>query len=128
MNINNNPQKSDISPSSSPFIVGSQENNMIRRVEGINASWKYRRYLQNNANMIMDYNKTLVMNEYDAANQYSNDQNSANIPFLYQSCLETTQPFGYENSDLKQAYLAKKQAQHMKRAPEIHLNLNPFRK
>ena len=117
MNINNNRQNSDIPP----FIVGSQENNMIRRAEGINASWKYRKYLQNNANMIIEYNKTLVMNEYDAANHYSNNQHSANIPFLYRSCLETTQPFGYENSDLKQAYLAKKQAQCMKRAPEIHI-------
>lgn len=117
MNINNNPQKSDVPP----FIVGSQENNMIRRAEGINASWKHRQYLQHNANMIMEYNKTLVMNEYNAANHYTNNQNSANIPFLYRSCLETTQPFGYENSDLKQAYLAKKHAQCMKHAPEIHI-------
>ena len=119
MNINNR-QKSDIPP----FIVGSQENNMLHKMEGINASWKYRRYLQNNANMIMDYNKTLVMNEFNASNQYSNYQNSANIPFLYSSPLETTQPFGYENSDLKQAYLVKKQAQCMKRAPEIHIAKN----
>lgn len=117
MNINNNPQKFNVPP----FIVGSQENNMIRRIEDINASWKYRRYLQNNANMIMDYNKTLVMNEFNASNHYSNNQNSANIPFLYRSPLETTEPFGYENSNLKQAYLAKKQAQIMKRAPEIHI-------
>lgn len=116
MNINNNPQKSDIPP----VIIGSQENNMLRRVEGINASWKHRRYLQNNASMIIDYNKTLVMNEFNASNHYSNNQNSSNIPFLYRSDLETTQPFGYENSDLKQAYLAKRQAQSMKRAPEIH--------
>lgn len=117
MNIDNNRQKSDIPP----FIVGSQENNMIRNSEGINASWKYRQYLQKNADMIMNYNKTLVMNEYNTFNYYTNHQNSANIPFLYKSCFETTQPFGYENSDLKQAYLAKKQAQCMKRAPEIHV-------
>jgi len=120
MNIDNNSKISQFPP----FIVGSQENNMIRNAEGINSSWKYRRYLQNNAKTIMEYNNTLVMNEFNASNHYSNNQNSANIPFLYKSSLETTQPFGYENSDLKQAYLAKKQAQVLKRAPEIHFMRN----
>lgn len=119
MDINLN-QKSQISP----FIVGSEENKMIRQAENINASWKYRRYLQNNAKTIMDYNKTIVLNEFNNANYYTNDQNSANIPFLYNSCLENTKPFGYENSDLKQAYLAKVQAKTMKQSPEIHLSLD----
>lgn len=116
-NINNNPIKSQ----TPPFIVGNLQNNMIHKFEGINSSWKYRQYLQNNANMIMDYNKILVSNEYNNTNFYTNDQNSANIPFLYQSCLERTQPFGYETSDLKEAFLTKQQLQCVKRAPEVHV-------
>ena len=122
MNINNNKQKSDIPP----FIVGSQQNTMLHKAECINSSWKYRRYLQKNATTIMNYNKTSVLNESNTADYYTNNQNSANIPFLYSSCLESTQPFGYENSDLKQHYLAKKQAECIKSAPEIHFTTNLF--
>ena len=117
MNFN---QKSQLSP----FIGNNDKNKMIRQTENINSSWNYRRYLQNNAKTIMEYNKTLVSNEFNCSNYYTNDQNSANIPFTYNSCFENTKPFGYENTDLKQAYLVKVQEKTMKQSPEIHLSLD----
>lgn len=109
-----------------PFIRGSEENVEIRSAENINASWKYRKYLQDNATTIIDYNKNSVCNDFNQCNKYSNNQHSANIPFRYQSSLETTKPFGYQNSDLKEQYLAKQQNQSMKSSPELLAQVAKF--
>ena len=42
---------------------------------------------------------------------------STGTPFLYKSCTESTQPFGYQNSDLKKLYLDKYQLQSRLSAP-----------
>ena len=43
----------------------------------------------------------------------------SNTPFLYTSCMEKTQPYGYNDSDLKNLYLSSIQLQSRMVAPII---------
>ena len=40
-----------------------------------------------------------------------------NVPYLYQSCLNKNQPFGYEDSNLKNLYLSREQLATIKAEP-----------
>jgi len=52
--------------------------------------------------------------------RYGNsEQASSNSPFLYKSTLEKSQPFGYENSDLKNNYVSKFQLESRMVTPVI---------
>ena len=48
-----------------------------------------------------------------------NKQPTPNTPFLYSSCMEKSQPYGYENSDLKNIYLSRQQLQCRMVAPVL---------
>jgi len=104
---------------SAVYIPGSETNIKIRNSENINASWKYRKYLQENATSIMKYNQLLNCSDYNCDYNYTNNQISPNTPFLYNSCLDNRHQFGYENSNMKQQFLSKQQLECRKVAPEI---------
>jgi hypothetical protein len=91
---------------------GAVINKNIRESQGITTNWQYRKYLTENAD------KIIKTNQLDACDQCSscptrngNDINIGNTPFLYESCSDTAQPYGYENSDLKNMYLSEYQLQ-----------------
>ena len=68
--------------------------------------------MQNNADSIIKYNQLEACDECcSCPTIYSNKQQELNTLFLYKSCLQTTKPYGYENSDLKEIYLSKYQLQ-----------------
>jgi hypothetical protein len=46
-------------------------------------------------------------------------QPQSNVPYVFTSVLENSQPFGYENSDLKNYYLSRQQLQARMIAPVI---------
>jgi hypothetical protein len=94
----------------------------IKSESNINSSWKYRQYLQNNANHIMKYNTmefiyTSGNNPYSVANKVS----SENTPYLYSSTYDNRKPtIGINNSDLKHDYIKKNQLNSRMVAPTIH--------
>ena len=99
---------------------GGAINENIRKEEGIKSNWQYRQYLTKNADSI------ILGNQLDACNQcctcparYGNDQPQTGTPFLYKSCTESTQPFGYQTSDLKNAYLSSYQLECRLTAPVL---------
>jgi hypothetical protein len=49
-------------------------------------------------------------------------QPQRNVPFVFDSVLDSSQPFGYENSDLKNYYLSRQQLQARMIAPVITQN------
>ena len=104
------------------WIPGAEINKQIQSYYNINSNWKYRTYLQKNANAIMDYNKNLVCNESDCLEHYYNTQPTSNTPFVYQTCSDNTATVGYEGSDLKKLYLSRQQLQSKLVAPEIKYN------
>ena len=80
---------------------------------GFTSNWQYRKYLQENATNIINYNK---LNHQQPV--YINNQQSSNSPYLFKYT-SNTPPFGYENSDLKSMYLNNKNIQTNLVAPEI---------
>jgi hypothetical protein len=42
-----------------------------------------------------------------------------NVPFVFASALDSSQPFGYETSDLKNMYLSRNELQSRMSAPHI---------
>lgn len=87
---------------------GNAVNESIRRAEGITTNWDYRRYLTTNADQIMNINRIDAVNASGhgsfEVNPYEQEQHR-NVPFMYSSVMDTREPFGYVQSDLKDVYL-----------------------
>ena len=91
---------------------GSVINDRIRQEANIKSNWEYRRYLSNNADAIIKFNQLSACGDCCAntaqfvPNTNENNNVNNNSPYLFKSCLDTSRPYGYENSDLKNIYLA----------------------
>ena len=87
---------------------GGAVNEHIRKEANIKSNWEYRQYLSKNADALIKYNQESACDNCCAnSSQYGNNVPvSNNSPYLFKSCLDTTQKFGYENSDLKNLYLS----------------------
>ena len=69
---------------------------------------------------IIKYNQMEACNECcNCPTTYGKPLDEPNKPFLYKSCVQSTQPFGYENSDLKSLYLSEYQLQCRMYTPVI---------
>lgn len=100
------------------WLPGDQINNQIKEENNIKTNWQYRKFLINNAEEIMKQNSVLACDQCcTCPARYGDDQPQTGTPFLYKSCTESTQPFGYQNSDLKKLYLDKYQLQSRLSAP-----------
>ena len=91
---------------------GAFVNEEIKVRENIKTNWQYRQYLTNNADNIIKYNQLAACDQCCyCPPKYGNNKEMSNTPFLYKSCTESSQPYGYENSNLKKLYLDKYQLQ-----------------
>ena len=88
-------------------------NEKIRQESGIKTNWQYRKYLMENADQIIKYNQLGACNECSSTSNYSDEET------LNKSNLVNSQPFGYENSDLKNRYLSRQQLQERMVTPVI---------
>ena len=99
-------------------------NDKIQADSGITSNWKYRQYLQKNANHIMKYNT--MESFYASGNNPSailNTTPSSNVPHLFNSIHDTSSPaFGLNNSDLKQDYMTRQQLNAKMVSPTIPTN------
>jgi hypothetical protein len=89
-------------------------NNKIHQESGITSNWKYRQYIQNNANHIMKYNSMEYIyasgnNPYfdQGSSNVEQSEPSANVPHRFSSLHDPS--YGFSNSDLKQDFLKKQQ-------------------
>jgi hypothetical protein len=99
-------------------------NRKIQVDSGISSNWKYRQYIQKNANEIMKYNTMEYINS-SGNNPYTllNIKPVQNTPYLYNSVHDTNNPpYGFRNSDLKQDYIKKVQMRSRMVAPNISTN------
>jgi hypothetical protein len=91
---------------------------------GISSNWKYREYMQKNANQIMKYN-TMESIYTSGNNPYTvlNTAPTNKSPYLYSSNYDTSNPaYGFRNSDLKQEYMTKQQMKAKMVSPSIPTN------
>ena len=96
-------------------------NNKIHVESGITSNWKYRQYIQNNANHIMKYN-TMEYIYSSGNNPYAitDTDGSNNTPYKFTSLYDPSRPNnGSNNSDLKQDFLKKQQMNARMIAPSI---------
>ena len=96
-------------------------NNKIHVDAGINSNWKYRKYIQKNANEIMKYNTMQSINA-SGNNPYTllNNTPTNNVPQLFTSIYDTNN--FTTNSDLKADYMKKEQMKGRMIAPSISTN------
>lgn len=102
----------------------SSTNKKIQVDADITSNWKYRQYIQKNANDIMKYNTMEYINA-SGNNPYTllNTNPVGNTPYLYNSVHDSNNPeYGFSNSDLKKDYMSKIQIKSRMIAPSISTN------
>ena len=113
-----------VNPLESSWQPDAKTNNKIHVDSGITSNWKYRQYIQNNANNIMKYNSMEYI--YASGNNpyaVSNKIPSANVPYKFSSLYDPKKPnYGYSDSDLKQEFLKKQQLSARMIAPSFKTN------
>ena len=94
-------------------------NNNIKVDANIKSNADYRKYLINNADKIIRLNQYQACNNCGTCINLDQDNNlgSTNTPYIFNNALSNNQPFGYENSDLKQLYLSREQLKVLKTTP-----------
>ena len=92
---------------------GAQVSNDIRKQADIKTNWQYRKYMVQNADAIIKHNQMTACDQCCACTaRYGVTKNNVpSTPYVFQSCSDKSQPFGYENSDLKSLYLSKYELQ-----------------
>ena len=100
----------------------AQTNNKIQTESNLTSNWKYRQYMQQNANQIMKYNTMQTFYE-SGNNPYSvlNTGQTNKTPILFKSTYDTNN-LG-QISDLKRDYLKKEQMKSKMVSPYISTNL-----
>lgn len=96
-------------------------NNKIIQDSNIMSNWKYRQYIQQNANQIMKYNSMESINASGNNPYYGTDasQSTSNIPHLYNSLQSKSIT---HDSDLKRDFLNKQRLNARMVAPSISTN------
>lgn len=92
---------------------GSKTSDDIKEKAGIKSNWQYRKYMQDNADLIIKKNQLDSCDDCCScpANYGTQNEYQKRTPFLYKSCIDKSEPFGYEKSDLKTDYLTSYQLQ-----------------
>jgi len=102
------------------WLPGAAINNKIRENAGIKTNKEYRQYLQTNAKEIIQTNQLQACDYCCACPPvFGNNQPIPKTPYLYKSSMSSTQPYGYENSDLKKIYLSGKQLETRLHTPYL---------
>jgi hypothetical protein len=85
----------------------------------IKSNFDYRKYLTNNASELMKTNGVAACNSVGNCNFNTeiNRRFTHYNKYLYKSCDDNTQPYGYESSDLKNMYLNREALQSRLIAP-----------
>ena len=92
-------------------------NKELMERNGITTDLDYRKFLTNNAETIINTNKKEACDQVGICKYGPPLKIQNNGKYLYRSCQDMTQPFGYENSDLKKLYLSREDLHSRLSAP-----------
>jgi len=98
---------------------GAVINKQIRKENNITTNSQYRQFLTENADSIIKSNQMDACDNCCYCPAMKSGEPISNTPFLYTSCMEKTQPYGYDDSDLKNLYLSSNQLESRMVAPII---------
>ena len=99
------------------YNTASELNKRLKQSNNIQDNNSYRAFLTQNAKNIIEQNRREACNQVGICKYGSNLRVSNNGKYLYKSCQDKTQPFGYETSDLKNMYLTRQDLQSRMSAP-----------
>tara|TARA_Y100000768_G_scaffold386913_1_gene376524 strand:- start:3143 stop:3559 length:417 start_codon:yes stop_codon:yes gene_type:complete len=109
----------------SNYEASNLSDKKIKENINIKNNFQYRQYLQNNADSIIKKNQENACYECSTCN-YLNDTNTNidthSTPYVFNSTLSKDQPFGYQDSDLKNLYLSKQELNSVLNNPRIEIN------
>lgn len=107
----------------------SKINDAILADQKITSNWMYRQHLQKNAKTIMENNFIETANDtgyhippVDFQKLLVSPSNDKNVPYLYTTIQDTTKPFGYQDSDLKDLYMTREQLNAMRVIPTVQMD------
>ena len=89
-------------------------NESLKNNKGIKSNYDYRQYLIKHGNSIIEQNKNKHVNSIAYVQPVNVSSANRNEKYLYKKTQDTSQPYGYENSDLKNMYLTRHQLQSKK--------------
>ena len=114
-----------VNPQEAGWQPDATINNKIHVDSGITSNWKYRQYIQNNANHIMKYNTMEYIyssgnNPYAITDIDANNENNG-TPYKFSSLYDPHLPnyTSLSNSDLKQDFIKKQQMNARMISPSI---------
>jgi len=93
-----------------------QMNNDLKQAVGITDNYSYRQWLINNGTNVINKNKVDACSDCCGCMETFKPRASSN-KYLFKSCADKIQPFGYEKSDLKNLYLTSTALQNRLCAP-----------
>ena len=108
----------------SNYEAGASLDNNLKKKANIKTNSDYRKFLQKNADSIIRNNQLNACNE--CSNYYNtNNNNNNNLgitkPYIFDSIISNDQPYGYENSDLKNIYLSRQVLQAQMHSPRFEI-------
>lgn len=97
-------------------------NNTLKTQAGIKSNYDYRAYLTKHGKEIMEYNTMLACSEMSGKPYYTtpSSQNTPHVPYTFNCPTDNSQPYGYENSDLKNLYVNAKELEARRVAPQLN--------
>jgi len=99
--------------------------NVFQNNKNIKNNSDYRKYLQVNADAIIQNNQYISCVECGiTSNNISQPLVTNQSPYIFNSILSRDQPYGYETSDLKNIYLSKQQLDAQKHVSKYIINTN----
>jgi hypothetical protein len=101
----------------SSWVPGSSINDQLKATHNIQTNWDYRQFLTHNSSNIVDGN--LQQAFYQSGYVNVQGQPVSNSPFLFSSVADKNQPYGYEESDLKNIYMSREALQSRMVSPVI---------
>jgi hypothetical protein len=101
----------------SSWVPGSAINDQLKATHNIQSNWDYRQFLMHNSDNIIEGNMQQAF--YQTGYVSIQNQPVTNSPFLYASVADKNQPYGYEDSDLKNIYMTRETLQSRMVSPVI---------
>lgn len=92
-------------------------NNQFIKNHNIQTNYQYRQFLIHNGNSIRNKNMVDSCDQCGVCKYGYPFQPNSNGKYLFKSCSDKSRPYGYECSDLKNAYLSKQELQSRLVAP-----------
>ena len=93
----------------SSWQPNAEMNNELIKTYNIKSNADYRAFLTKNADNIIKQNQLIACGGCCNCLKTRQTTKTSNSPYLYRSCTDSTQPYGYETSDLKEMYLSREQ-------------------